>query len=347
MSQEEQHLVETNANVDGAQPSTLNDMFTLLLDCEIKTLKGAAPRNEGCSLSGEVTEVERDEGEAVRDAIDDERWLTEEIEAQSKSEQEEDQLSLDTRVKNMIQSQQTTSTPDLLTSIAQDLAIEEKTGQAVNAELAAILSSLLKARLADDKLQEKLKKYPRPANVECLKTPRVNPLIWGQISATARASDAKSQKIQYVLIAAVSAMVTATEYVLNKGGDQELLPMLTDSIAFMLQCNHEHNHSRRLAMKQDLHKDFAALCNVHVPCGDFLFGDLSKATKDITDANKLAKKVRPAAKSQASTRGNRGYSSYGQPSRSQRRYQPYQRSRNNFFEKGRFPTTRKRGNTSK
>ena len=289
MSQEEQHLVETNANVDGAQPSTLKDMFTLLLD-EIKTLKGAAPRNEGCSLSGEVTEVERDEDEAVRDAIDDERWLTEEIEAQSKSEQEEDQLSLDTRVKNMIQSQQTTSTPDLLTSIAQDLAIEEKTGQAVNAELAAILSSLLKARLADDKLQEKLKKYPGPANVECLETTRVNPLIWGQISATARASDAKSQKIQHVLIAAVSAVVTATEYVLNKGGDQELLPMLTDSIAFMLQCNHEHNHSRRLAMKQDLHKDFAALCNVHVPCGDFLFGDLSKATKDITDANKLAKK---------------------------------------------------------
>jgi hypothetical protein len=227
-------------------------MFTLLLD-EIKTLKGAAPRNEGCSLSGEVTEVERDEDEAVRDAIDDERWLTEEIEAQSKSEQEEDQLSLDTRVKNMIQSQQTTSTPDLLTSIAQDLAIEEKTGQAVNADLAAILSSLLKARLADDKLQEKLKKYPRPANVECFKTPRVSPLIWGQISATARASDAKSQKIQHVLIAAVSAVVTATEYVLNK--------------------------------------DFAALCNVHVPCGDFLFGDLSKATKDITDANKLAKKV--------------------------------------------------------
>ena len=113
----------------------------------------------------------------------------------------------------MIQSQQTTSTPDLLTSIAQDLAIEEKTGQAVNAELAAILSSLLKARLADDKLQEKLKQYPRPANVECLKTPRVNPLIWGQISATARASDAKSQKIQHVLIAAVSAVVTATEYV--------------------------------------------------------------------------------------------------------------------------------------
>ena len=90
------------------------------------------------------------------------------------------------------------------------------------------------------------KKYLRPANVEFLKTPRVNPLIWGQISAGTRAGDAKSQKIQHVLIGAVSAIVRATEYVLNKGGDQDLLTMLTDSIAFMLQCNHDHNHSRRL-----------------------------------------------------------------------------------------------------
>ena len=86
-------------------------------------------------------------------------------------------------------------------------------------------------------------------------------MIWGQISAGTRAGDAKSQKIQHVLIGAVSAIVRATEYVLNKGGDQDLLTMLTDSIAFMLQCNHDHNHSRRLAMKKDLHKDFATLCN--------------------------------------------------------------------------------------
>ncbi|CAB4034629.1 Hypothetical predicted protein, partial [Paramuricea clavata] len=149
---------------------------------EIKTLKGAAPRNEGCSLSGEVTEVERDE--AARDAIDDERWLTEEK----------------LKLKANLNKKRTCC--HLLTSIAQDLAIEEKTGQAINAELAVILSSLLKERLADDKLQEKLKKYPRPANVLCFKTPRVNPLIWGQISAPAPASDAKCQKIQHVLIAA-------------------------------------------------------------------------------------------------------------------------------------------------
>ena len=54
------------------------------------------------------------------------------------------------------------------------------------------------------------KKYLRPANVEFLKTPRVNPLIWGQKSAGTRAGDAKSQKIQHVLIGAVSAIVRSS-----------------------------------------------------------------------------------------------------------------------------------------
>ena len=138
------------------------------------------------------------------------------LDAQRIAEQETDQLSLDTRVNNLIATPKPLCTPAVLTDIAQDLAVEEMTGQAINDELAGILSSLLKERLADDKLQEKFKKYPRPANVEFLKTPRVNPLIWGQISASARTGDAKSQKIQHVLIGAVSAVVKATECVLNK-----------------------------------------------------------------------------------------------------------------------------------
>ena len=48
-------------------------------------------------------------------------------------------------------------------------------------------------------------------------------------------------------------------------------------------------------MKNDLHHDYAALCTSTTipPTSEYLFGDLSKLTKDISDANKLAKKVRP------------------------------------------------------
>ena len=52
-------------------------------------------------------------------------------------------------------------------------------------------------------------------------------------------------------------------------------------------------------MKKDLHRDYTALCNAAtVPSSsEFLFGDLSKLTKNISDANKLTKKVRPASHS--------------------------------------------------
>ena len=46
-------------------------------------------------------------------------------------------------------------------------------------------------------------------------------------------------------------------------------------------------------MKKHLNKDYAALCSAAtVPATlEYLFGDLSKLTKDISEANKLTKKV--------------------------------------------------------
>ena len=57
---------------------------------------------------------------------------------------------------------------DLLAAIAQDLDVREKTGSAISDGLAAILTSLLKDKLADEKIQSKIDKYPRPSNVEGL-----------------------------------------------------------------------------------------------------------------------------------------------------------------------------------
>ena len=49
-------------------------------------------------------------------------------------------------------------------------------------------------------------------------------------------------------------------------------------------------------MKKKLRKDYAALCNSSAVEGssELLFGDLSKLAKDISEANKLTKKVRPS-----------------------------------------------------
>ena len=46
-------------------------------------------------------------------------------------------------------------------------------------------------------------------------------------------------------------------------------------------------------MKKDLHKDYATLPSAAAVSvtSKYLFGDLSKLTKDISEANKLTKKV--------------------------------------------------------
>lgn len=48
-----------------------------------------------------------------------------------------------------------------------------------------------------------------------------------------------------------------------------------------------------MSMKKELHKDYVSLCHIN-PAEEgnfeFLFGDIAKATKDITEANKLTKR---------------------------------------------------------
>ena len=239
---------------------------------------------------------------------------------------------------------------DLLKGLAQDLTVSEKTSPPLREGLAAIFNNLLSEKMGDEKLKAKLDKYYRPENVKGLRTPKVNPSIWSQLSTTMKAQDVRSQMGQKTLIGAITAMTKAADLALGKySQDKELITLLTDAVAMALQYNHEVNHSRRLAMKKEMHKDYAALCNLPTVDGtsEYLFGDLSKLAKDITEANKLTKKVRP--QHSGNSRGDKyaGRSTYGSI---QRRFQPYSRGKSSdFLGKSRFskpPRKKKDGETS-
>ena len=132
-----------------------------------------------------------------------------------------------------------------------------------------------------------------------LRTPRVNHLIWNQISATSRTNDSRTQKSQNALVAGVVAMLKATDLVLQSAlkDNKDLVKFMTDAIALTLQGHHNLNTARRQEMKNDLNKDCAALCSSSPidQTYEYLFGDLSKLAKYITDANRLTKKVCPSA----------------------------------------------------
>lgn len=96
-------------------------------------------------------------------------------------------------------------------------------------------------------------------------------------------------------------MIYAAEQAVKNNCDKTLVTALTDGVAMATQCQHDlYNHTRRLAMKKELNQDLAALCNTAIQSGEFLFGDLTKLTKDIPETNKLTKRVRS---SQSSTSG--------------------------------------------
>ena len=143
---------------------------------------------------------------------------------------------------------------DLLKELAQDLTVSEKTSPSLRKRLAAIFNNFLSGKMGDEKLKAKLDKYPRPENVKGLRTPKVNPSIWSQLSTTMKAQDVRSQKGQNTLIGAITAMTKAADLALGKyRQDKELITLLTDAVVRALLYNHEVNHSRRLAMKKEMH----------------------------------------------------------------------------------------------
>ena len=208
-------------------------------------------------------------------------------EDESSERDNNDTDSLDERAANMTASSQ--KEPSILDDIARDLDASEKTGPAASEELAGIVNSLLREKLPEEKIQMKVDLHPRPQNVTGLRTPHVNPLIWNQISAPSRTNDSKTQKTQNAIVAGVVAMIKATDMILHSAlkDNKELIKLMTDSMALTIQGHHDLNSARCRAMKNDLNKDYAALCSSSPmdQTSEYLFGDLSKLAKDITDAN--------------------------------------------------------------
>ena len=161
-----------------------------------------------------------------------------------------------------------------------------------------------------------------------------------------RTQDAGSQKNQNTLVATMIAMAKAADIVMKKHeGESELLALLTDAIALAIQCHHEASHARRLAMKKELRKDYGSVCSTVVGTSEFLFGDLCKLAKDITDANKLTKKMRPTQSSgRRDTYRHGPHRSQGSfSSRGSNRFHPYQGSKSsNFLGRSPYPKFKKK-----
>ena len=97
------------------------------------------------------------------------------------------------------------------------------------------MNALLKDKMSVDMLKTKLDQYLPSKNVEGLHTPKVDPLIWDQISVSVRRQDGGSQKKQSTLMGCTITMAKAADIVMKKySEDCELLALVTDAIALAI-----------------------------------------------------------------------------------------------------------------
>ena len=74
---------------------------------------------------------------------------------------------------------------DLLETVKNDLKSEE-TGPPIHEEFEKIVTRLVRDGMLEEKLQEKLNKYPQPESCEGFSKVRVNQLLWDILSPSIR-----------------------------------------------------------------------------------------------------------------------------------------------------------------
>ena len=184
---------------------------------------------------------------------------------------------------------------DFLARVKNDLKSEE-TGPPFHEELAKIGTRLVLDDMLEDKLQEKLNKYPQPENCEGLTKVRANQLIWNNLSPSVRSQDLRFKKVQTSIVKGMTALARVADAILKNvneiNGGKVLAQEAIDSLSLFTHANAELNTRRKELIKPGLHSDYKHLCSASIPVTAELFGDyLSKQVKDISEVNRVCRRV--------------------------------------------------------
>lgn len=337
----EVNVVENGAKIgaspsDGGTPSTalvtaMQEGFTLLSG-NLANAISEAFKSFKADFEFSVDEEQREE-ELLNSVHEDEPPAKKKREEGQENGQKS--IDVDASVGQLLGRSNTTSNEGkskVLSSLKQDMQKDE-TGPNVDNELASIINTLIKDGLPDEKLQDKMNKYHRPGNCENLTKVRVNQAVWDNLSPSVRSQDVRMQKVQTSLFKGMCALTS----MINKLVDQiplfpvgnDMLQEATDAFAMFANANTELNHRRRELIKPDLHNDYKHLCSSSIPITDQLFGDdLPKQVKDLTEVNRVGKKV---------TTSTGSFSRPHFDSRNSRNYTSHSSSRGRGYRYGRKP----------
>ena len=207
---------------------------------------------------------------------------------------------------------------EFLTQIATDLVNEDLSSPAISEQLADILIGVLSKNMSEDKIKEKMEKFPPPKNISLLNPPKVNPEVWNKIKPDTRSRDIRFQRAQCRIVRGLTPLAQLADKLLtaqrakNKEAIDlnECITLALNSFALVAIGNTELSYRRRELIRPDLNASYRELCGAATPVTNFLFGDeFAKAVKEINETNRVATKVLGGPKG-ASRYANKGKANY-------------------------------------
>ena len=181
---------------------------------------------------------------------------------------------------------------EILDSLEAEWTLTEDQGEEINPKLAKIINSLFDTKLPEDKIKEKLKKYPILKNCNSVSVAKCNPEVWGTLMSAEKLQDITLQKNLSLLNKAVAALASIGHHLL-KGNDSitdipinSLVVMTIDAIALLGHATQELHQFWRENLKPSLPANLKGLASNVPQTSDLLFGDdLSKRIQSIKATN--------------------------------------------------------------
>ncbi|XP_062617293.1 uncharacterized protein LOC134278999 [Saccostrea cucullata] len=185
-----------------------------------------------------------------------------------------------------------------LNELSEFFGDEDKTSEPLSSELAKIMEKMFMTKTNSEKIKEISNKYDRPKNINNISAPKVNKVIWENMSSKNRASDIKLQTTQNLIGKAMIPTLRLFDMLINcnskKGSvDVKKAKQLCGDILKFQKCVfHNLSYKRREQIIQpEKNKQFVSLCSAE-SFSENLFGDdLGSQVKNVLEAKKLAQKI--------------------------------------------------------
>ena len=175
---------------------------------------------------------------------------------------------------------------------------QEKLGNKVDEDLSEIANRAFKKACTSEMFTSLVKdKYPRPANVEWVKTPEVPYNVYRRLSSDYKDKDKLLKQVQENFVPVASSLVHA----LDKLGSGDLnggLDILSDTLLGFGYAFTSITDKRRFLIKPKLPDDYKGLISEDCPPTPAnLLGDISENTKKISETDKITAQMDKHSKS--------------------------------------------------